>query len=715
MVLLLAQGAAAEGTYSYLGAALLLVSDIIAGEGPWSVCMVLLLAQGAAAEGTYSYLGAALLLVSDNIASEDPGVYVWCCCSPKALLRRVPIATWAPLYSWCPTSSQVRDPGVYVWCCCSPKALLRRVPIATWAPLYSWRKGVSDIIAGVTVGLTVIPQAIAYAGVAGLPPQYGLYSSFMACFVYTVFGSVKDSAIGPTAIAAILTRENLHGLGPEFAVLLAFLSGCVELLMGILQLGFLIDFISGPVSVGFTSAAAIIIATTQIKDILGLSFPGGKFLQVWTGLYEHIGETRLWDTVLGVSCIVVLLLLRKVKDIKVMKEESATGPVQTQRVRGAVAQALWFLSTTRNILVVLVCAALAYYFDTQNKTPFVLTGEVKPGLPTFSAPPFSATVGNHTYTFMEMASNLGSAIFVVPLLSILENIALAKVFSEGKYVDATQEMVALGICNIASSLVESMPVSGALSRGAVNHASGVATTAGGLYTGALVLLSLQYFTPYFFFIPKASLAAVIIAAVVFMMELHVFKPIWRTKKLDIIPAVVTFAACLLTRLELGIVTGIAVNLMFLLYASARPTVRVTHAVSGDGVEHLVAVVDRSLAFPSAEYVRRALRKAAARTDHMPLVIDATHVQAADFTAAKGIKSLIEDFHARGQPIIFYNVKPSIAEVFRGVKPREFLHTACRARLDQLLLRARNQTNSQHPVCEYHSHGIEPDLRWRYAP
>ncbi|KAH9645241.1 hypothetical protein HF086_012119, partial [Spodoptera exigua] len=173
-----------------------------------------------------------------------------------------------------------RDAARRARACCSTKTLLRRLPILQWLPKYTPRNGLADIIAGITVGLTVIPQAIAYAGVAGLPPQYGLYSSFMACFVYTVFGSVKDSAIGPTAIAAILTRENLHGLGPEFAVLLAFLSGCVELLMGILQLGFLIDFISGPVSVGFTSAAAIIIATTQVKDILGLSFPGGKFLQV---------------------------------------------------------------------------------------------------------------------------------------------------------------------------------------------------------------------------------------------------------------------------------------------------------------------------------------------------------------------------------------------------------------------------------------------------
>ncbi|CAK1547373.1 unnamed protein product [Leptosia nina] len=566
--------------------------------------------------------------------------------------------------------------------CCSKKTLLRRLPILAWLPDYNLSKGLADAIAGLTVGLTVIPQAIAYAGVAGLPPQYGLYSSFMACFVYTVFGSVKDSAIGPTAIAAILTRENLHGLGPEFAVLLAFLSGCVELVMGILQLGFLIDFISGPVSVGFTSAAAIIIATTQVKDILGLNFPGGKFLQVWSGIYEHIGETRLWDTVLGFSCILLLLLLRKVKDIKISDSSDNISDVagieetvsSSSKVRAGASQALWFLSTTRNILVVLLCSALAYYFDTKNQTPFVLTGTVKPGLPEFSPPPFSATVGNHTYTFMEMTSTLGSAIFVVPLLSILENIALAKVFSEGKHVDATQEMIALGVCNIVSSVVDSMPVSGALSRGAVNHASGVATPAGGVYTGVLVLLALQYFTPYFYYIPKASLAAVIIAAVVFMMELHVFKPIWRTKKLDIIPAVVTFATCLLVRLELGIVAGIAVNLLFLLYASARPSVRVTRAVSSDGVPYVLATVDRALSFPSAEFVRRALRKA---PSDAPLVLDAHHVQAADFTAAKGIKSLIDDFHARGQTIIFYNVKPSIAEVFRGQRHKKaYLNTSC---------------------------------------
>ncbi|PNF43809.1 hypothetical protein B7P43_G07766, partial [Cryptotermes secundus] len=468
----------------------------------------------------------------------------------------------------------------------------------------------------------------------------------MACFVYAIFGSCKDSPVGPTAIAAILTRENLHDLGPEFAVLLCFLSGCVELLMGILQLGFLIDFISGPVSVGFTSAAAIIIATTQIKDVLGLSFPGSKFLDVWERLFEHISETRLWDTILGFTCMAVLLLLRKVKDIPVGPQDVK----ERTKVQKAVNQFLWFISTSRNILVVVVCAVMAYLFEVHGSQPFILTGIVKAGLPPFHPPPFSAQVGNHTYTFLEMASNLGSATFVVPLLAILENIALAKVFAEGKAIDATQEMISIGICNILSSFVSSMPVSGALSRGAVNHASGVETTFGGVYTGILVILSLQFFTPYFYYIPKASLAAVIIAAVVFMVEFHVVKPMWRTKKVDLIPAFATFLSCLFIRLELGIVIGIGINVLFLLYASARPSVRVEKAVSPSGCEYILITPDRSLVFPSVEYVRNLVSKAGMKqgSSSVPVVIDSRHIQGADFTAAKGIKSLIEDFVRRNQ-------------------------------------------------------------------
>ncbi|KAK6624108.1 hypothetical protein RUM44_010966 [Polyplax serrata] len=596
-----------------------------------------------------------------------------------------------------PLTSYTGSPSRRKWLCekakkcCTKKLLYKRIPILSWLPEYRANMAVADLVAGFTVGLTVIPQAIAYSNVAGLPPQYGLYSSFLACFIYTIFGSVKDSSIGPTAIAAILTRENLHGLGPEFAVLLCFLSGCVELLMGILQLGFLIDFISGPVSAGFTSAAAIIIATSQVKDILGLSITGGNFLDVWENVFYNIRDSRMGDTILGITCMTVLLTLRKIKDIPIGPNDGK------EKTKGQkfLSQILWFVSTSRNIIVVVVSAVLAYaFFEHGNgDEPFILIGNVKGGLPNFQPPPFSSTVANRTYSFGEMSSSLGSAVLVVPLLSILENMSLAKVFAKGKSIDATQEMLAIGLCNIANSFVSSMPVTGSLSRGAVNNASGVRTTFGGIYAGIIVILSLQFFTSYFYYIPKASLAAVIIAAVVFMVEFQVVKPMWKTKKMDLIPAFATFLSCLFIRLELGIAIGISINVLFLLYASARPSVQVEKEMTLSGGEYLRVTPDRSLVFPSVEYVRNVVTKAGLKqgSSYIPVVIDSRHIQGVDFTAAKGIKSLIDDFMNRKQPILFYNLKPSIVEVFQGVRPKEFIYCTNETELNDILKQYQSQT------------------------
>ncbi|XP_014238195.1 sodium-independent sulfate anion transporter-like [Trichogramma pretiosum] len=573
------------------------------------------------------------------------------------------------------------------------KMLYKRIPIIQWLPHYRKEYIVSDMVAGFTVGLTVIPQAIAYANVAGLPLQYGLYSSFMACFVYTIFGSCKDVPVGPTAIAAIMTHETLEKshLGPDFAVLLTFISGCVCMLMGTLQLGFLIDFISGPVSVGFTSAAAIIIATSQVKDILGISIKGGKFTQVWHQIFEQIGQTRLWDVVLGLTCMFILLIMRKVKDIPVVPKDEK----KPAAWRITLEKFLWLMSTARNILVLVSCALGCWLLERHlGSSPVVLTGHVKQGLPGLGLPPFQGKVNNETYHFLDMVQLMGSGCIVVPLLSILETIAIAKAFSEGKPIDATQEMLAVGACNIVSSFFSSIPVSGGLSRGAVNHSSGVRTTLGGVYTGLLVLVSLQFLTPYLYYIPKASLAAVIIAAVVFMVEVQVVKPMWRTKKIDLIPAVVTFLCCLLLQLEIGIVVGIGINLLFLLYASARPSIRVGKDINVDGLEYLVITPDRSLVFPSVEYVRSMISKQGSKqgTD-VPVVIDSTHIQAADFTAAKGIKSLIEDFERRGQPLLFYNLKPSIVTIFQGVKPVELRVCYSEEELNNYLMDFANNTNN----------------------
>ncbi|CAB3363911.1 Hypothetical predicted protein [Cloeon dipterum] len=587
-----------------------------------------------------------------------------------------------------PTSNGSVDVGVGAWLShrlrrsCTTKNVKRKVPCLEWGPRYCITWLIADILAGVTVGLTVIPQAIAYANIAGISPEFGLYSSFVGSFIYAIFGSCKDSPIGPTAIAAILTRENIHGLGPQFAIFLCLISGIVELLMGLFQLGFVIDFISGPVSVGFTSAAAIIIATTQVKDIMGLQMPGSKFLEVWGQIVMHADDARLCDTMLGIICIFSLLLLRKLKDLRFGPPDIA----EQNSWHKTLNQAVWLISTARNIIVVVVCSVLASVFHKNGYHPFLLTGEVKAGLPSFQPPPISANVGNQTYSLIDMLSTIGSGCFVVPLLAVLENIAIAKAFSDGKAVDATQEMIALGLCNIASSFVGSMPVTGALSRGAVNNASGVMTPFGGVYTGILVIVSLQYFTPYFYFIPRTSLAAVIIAAVIFMVEFQVIKPMWRTKKSDLVPALLTFFSCLLIRLELGILIGIMVNVCFLLYASARPKVTVERLMATSGLEYLLMTPDRSLAFPSVEYVRALVLKAGLKLgdNYLPVVIECRHIQAADFTAAEGVKQMIDDFHQRDQQILFYHVKPKIVKIFQGVNPKGFRYCNNEDELNEVL-------------------------------
>lgn len=189
------------------------------------------------------------------------------------------------------------------------KTLVKRLPVVSWLPRYDASAALGDLIAGVTVGLTVIPQSLAYSNIAGLPPQYGLYGSFLGCFVYIVLGGCRAVPAGPTAIASLLTWQVANGVLAK-AVALTFLSGLIMLLMGVLGLGFLIDFVSGPVSSGFTSAVALMIATSQVKDIFAITVTGSTFLQQWISVFQNIHNASLWDPVLGFGCIALLLLMR---------------------------------------------------------------------------------------------------------------------------------------------------------------------------------------------------------------------------------------------------------------------------------------------------------------------------------------------------------------------------------------------------------------------
>ncbi|KAH0540910.1 sodium-independent sulfate anion transporter [Cotesia glomerata] len=565
---------------------------------------------------------------------------------------------------------------------CTKKMLFRRLPILGWLPKYNGDDALGDIVAGITVGLTVIPQSLAYSNVAGLPPQYGLYGSFLGAFIYIFFGSCKEVPFGPSAIVSLLTYQTVAHLNApvEHAILLCCLCGIIQLFMGIFGLGFLIDFVSGPVSSGFTSAVALIIVTSQIKDILGIPAKGATFVSLWKGIAEGIHQTSQYDAILGVSCIIVLLFLRHVATIQI---GPANENSQTTKHR-VMNKLIWLTGTSRNAILVIVCGIIGYYFASQP--PFKLIGSLPGGMPSVEFPPFGFTKDNTTVSFVEMCSNLGSGLIVLPLISLMEVVAVCKAFSNGKSVDATQELIAIGLANLGCSFVQSFPGTGSLSRSAVNNASGVRTPLGGLYTGILVVLALLFLTPYFYFIPKACLAAIIISAVIFMVEVKVIKPMWRTKKSDLIPGIATFIACLVLQLEIGILVGIGLNILFILHHAARPKISLEKLRSCCGVEYLMLTPDRCLIFPSVDYVRNLVTKYShcAGNSMTPVVIDCSHIYGADFSAAKVVESLSRDFAARKQPLFFYNLKPSVHAVFEGIEPTDFVVYYTQEALDDLL-------------------------------
>ena len=361
------------------------------------------------------------------------------------------------------------------WKDCNPKKYVtERLPILQWLPKYNFKFAVYDLIAGITVGLTIIPQGIAYGLLAKLPPQYGLYSAIMSCFMYMVFGTSKAMSNGPSAVMALITLH-YSSKGIDYIILLTFLSGLITMALGFLKLGFIIDIISVPVISGFTSAAAITVALSQLANLLGLTIKEKSEVVGITGTLIDFGQNassiRVYDSVLGLVCSILLLAMKFISNKDWLNTETGTCYKKT------ICTFLWVLTTARNAVIVIGCTLLAYGLDREvgdinngANTTFLLTGNIQAGFPPFRLPPFSHHVNEtggvglfcmlysngdsgseYVVTFGKMVSELGSALIIVPLLSILESIAVAKVYADGTVVDANQEMIALGICNVAGN------------------------------------------------------------------------------------------------------------------------------------------------------------------------------------------------------------------------------------------------------------------------
>ncbi|XP_017142336.1 sodium-independent sulfate anion transporter [Drosophila miranda] len=553
------------------------------------------------------------------------------------------------------------------------KTLKKRLPILTWLPRYNTRDCIGDLLAGFTVGLTVIPQGLAYSGVVGLPPEYGLYGSFMGCFVYVLLGTCKDSTIGSTAVASLMTFQFAQGSWQR-SVLLTFLTGIIEIFMAIFKLGCLVEFVSGPVSAGFTSAVALIVSTSQMRSMLGVKSDGGSFLETWISMFKDIENIRVADTCLGFGCLFLLLAMRSLGRI-------AIGPKDENRRNGfqkVFNQVIKFLATSRNATIVIIFTLITMHLDDKGTNPFRLTGHIPKGMPTPSLPPFSieAQPGNATagippvpgQNFLEMVQSLGYGLLIVPIMALLETMSVCKAFAKGKQIDITQEMIACGVGNIATSVFSGYRCNGGLARSAVNNASGCRTNMSNLYIGIIVVLALNFLTEYFAFIPKAVLAAIIISAVIFQVQYQVVTPMWRSKRSDLVPGILAFVTCLVLPLEIGIMVAIGVNLLFILYYAARPKVTLEQLETQQGIRFVKITPDRCLIFPSVEFVRNMVLKSGSKST-LPVVIDCTYIYAADFTAAKVISSMVDDFRLRRQKIIFFNLKPSVVSIFEGLNTR----------------------------------------------
>uniref|UniRef100_A0A8D0F0I4 Solute carrier family 26 member 11 n=1 Tax=Strix occidentalis caurina TaxID=311401 RepID=A0A8D0F0I4_STROC len=526
-----------------------------------------------------------------------------------------------------------------------------KLPVLGWLPRYSGAWLQLDLVAGLTVGLTVVPQALAYAEVAGLPLQYGLYSSFMGCFVYCFLGTAKDVTLGPTAIMSLLVSSYAFH-EPVYAVLLAFLSGCIQLAMGLLHLGFLLDFISSPVIKGFTSAASVTISFGQVK------VQSASLLSPGAGRAAEAG-----DAVLGLACLAALAGLRAMKSR--LPRAAPVAPLAA-RISHLI---VWTSATARNALVVLFAGLVAYSFQAMGSQPLTLTGSIPQGLPTFRLPRFSMAAPNGTVPFQTMVEDMGVGLAVVPLMGLLETVAIAKAFGTAAPGPCTRGGAlqgARGFANILGSFVSSYPITGSFGRTAVNAQSGVCTPAGGLVTGALVLLSLAYLTSLFYYIPKAALAAVIVSAVLPMFDAGIFRTLWRVKRLDLVPLCVTFLLCF-WEVQYGIVAGMLVSGILLLYSIARPPVS-----EGDA---LLVQPGSSLHFPAIEHLRDTIcsRALAAASPPRSVILDCCHISSIDYTVVVGLAELLRELRKHGRSLAFCGLQDPVLQVLLAAELEGFQH------------------------------------------
>ncbi|PYG31144.1 SulP family inorganic anion transporter [Pelagimonas varians] len=476
----------------------------------------------------------------------------------------------------------------------------RYLPILFWAKTYNRQTATSDLVAALIVTIMLIPQSLAYALLAGLPAEMGLYASILPLVAYAIFGTSRALSVGPVAVVSLMTAAAIANLGLSdpveiamAAVTLAFISGLILLAMGFFRLGFLANFLSHPVIAGFITASGILIAASQLKHIFGVQMHGHTLPQVLGDLVAHIGQTNLITVAIGIFAVSVLFWVRK--GLKPLLLSFGLTPRNAD-----------ILAKAGPVAVIVVTTLITWLFNL-GEHGVKIVGQVPTGLPPLTLPNFNPGLWNQLFV----------SALLISIIGFVESVSVAQTLAAKKRqrIEPDQELIGLGASNVAAAVSGGYPVTGGFSRSVVNYDAGAETPAAGAFTAVGIAVATLFMTPLLHFLPKATLAATIIVAVLSLVDFSILKKAWGYSKVDFAAVAATIVLTLAFGVEVGVSAGVILSIALHLYKTSRPHVAEVGLVPDTqhfrnilrhDVEthpHLVTLrVDESLYFANARFL-----------------------------------------------------------------------------------------------------------------